>query len=349
MTGATHTRIGYAPRPKVDIDCEVAFLSAATAYKEPTSRVERVETHFSWVFLTDKHVFKLKKPLRDGGVDFSTLAARRRNAEQEVKLNRRLARDVYLAVLPLTLDNHRLAIAGRGVVVDWLVHMRRLPAQQMLDSCLARGDWRYAEIHALGSRLAGFFAAAPRARILPRAYIARLRSECRLSRRAFWCTGDRALRCKAETIGRRLEAFIARRARMLSQRVEQGRVVEGHGDLRPEHVCLRPAPLVIDCLEFRADLRWLDPLDELAFLATECERLGAAEIGPILFSRYRRRTGDDGGSRLINFYKAVNALIRARIAILHLQELPVRDAAKWPQRAAQYLLIAHRAVAHLDF
>jgi aminoglycoside phosphotransferase family enzyme len=349
VTTATYTKIASARRPNVDLDRKVGFLSKAAAYQEQTLRVERIETHFSWVFLTDRHVYKLKKPLRNGGVDFSTLAARRQNAEQELKLNRRLARDVYLAVLPLTLDKGGLAIGGGGAVVDWLVQMRRLPAQQMLDACLARGDRRYAEISALGALLAGFFAAATRAKITPRAYVGRLRSECRLSRRAFWYAGDPALRREAETIGRRLEAFIARRGRLLWQRVEQGWVVEGHGDLRPEHVCLRPTPLVIDCLEFRADLRFLDPLDELAFLAMECERLGSAEIGPILFDRYHRRTGDKAAPVLINFYKAVNALIRARIAILHLRELPVREPAKWPKRAAEYLSIAGREAGRLGF
>ena len=160
--------------------------------------------------------------------------------------------------------------------------------------------------------------------------------------------GGYALRHTGETIARRLEAFMCRRDWLLVRRAELGRVVEGHGDLRPEHVCLGPSPLVIDCLEFRADLRCLDPVDELAFLAMECERLGAAGIGRILFDRYRRRTGDDPSRALINFYKAVNALIRARIAILHLRETPVRDPAKWPRRAAEYLAIASRMMRRLD-
>ena len=134
----------------------------------------------------------------------------------------------------------------------------------------------------------------------------------------------------------------------MTARAEERRIVEGHGDLRPEHVFLGPSPLVIDCLEFRADLRCLDPVDELAFLAMECERLGAAGIGRILFDRYRRRTGDNPSRALINFYKALNALIRARIAILHLREIPVRDPAKWPRRAGDYLAIANQMMRRLD-
>jgi uncharacterized protein len=286
--------------------------------------------------------------LHNGGVDFATLGARRRNAEEEVRLNRRLARDVYIGVVPLTLDQGRLAIGGTGPVVDWLVEMRRLPAERMLDSRIARGDWRHSDIEALGAVLAGFFAAAPRALVGPKAYVDRFRAECRSSRRALCASGDPALRDSAEKIARGLDAFMTSCGRLLARRAEQGRVVGGHGDLRPEHVCLGPSPLIIDCLEFRADLRALDPVDELAFLAMECDRLGAPSIGPVLFDRYRRRTSDDPAPTLINFYKGINAVIRARIAILHLQEVPVRDPAKWPRRAAEYLAIASRAIRNLD-
>ena len=124
--------------------------------------------------------------------------------------------------------------------------------------------------------------------------------------------------------------------------------MEGHGDLRPEHICLGPEPQIIDCLEFRADLRLLDPVDELAFLTMECDRMGARSIGQVLFRRYRLRTHDTPPPVLITFYKVIGALIRARIAILHLRESPVRDPAKWPRRAAEYLAIATRAAQHLD-
>ena len=132
------------------------------------------------------------------------------------------------------------------------------------------------------------------------------------------------------------------------RRLYEGRLVEGHGDLRPEHICLGPAPQVIDCLEFRADLRFLDPVEELAFLTMECDRMGARSIGPVLFRHYRLRAHDTPPPVLITFYKGIGALIRARIAILHLRESPVRDPAKWPRRAAEYLATATHAAQHLD-
>jgi aminoglycoside phosphotransferase family enzyme len=333
---------------EVDITRKVAFLASPQVYAERPTRVEIVETHFSWVFLTDRHVFKLKKPLRSDGVDFSTVEARQRNAEAEVRLNRRLAPDVYLGVVPLTLvDRRDLAIGGKGVAVDWLVKMVRLPAERMLDRRLVRGDWHYADIHVLADCLAKFFAGARRVPIQPITYLDRFRAECHASRRAVHSSGSPPLRRAVDRVVRYTEAFISGRKDVLLQRLADRGVVEGHGDLRPEHICLGSTLRIIDCLEFRLDLRCLDPVDELAFLAMECERLGAGSIGRILFWRYCQRTGDCPPPVLIAFYKAIGALIRARIAILHLQETPVRAPAKWPKRAAEYLEIARRECRHL--
>jgi len=331
-----------------DIGRKVTFLASSRAYAERPTRVETIETHHSWVFLTDRYVYKLKKPLRGDGFDFSTPEARRRNAEAEVRLNRRLASDVYVGVVPLTLEEgHKLSIEGNGVVIDWLVKMRRLPDERMLDRRLARGDWHYADVQALADCLAKFFAKAGRIKTEPTAYLARFRAECQASRDAFHSDGNPGLQDAADYVVRCIEAFIRRRHDLLLQRLEDRRIVEGHGDLRPEHICLGSAPRIIDCLEFRADLRALDPVDELAFLAMECERLGVRSIGPVLFRSYCRRTRDCPAPVLITFYKAIGALIRARIAILHLREKPVRDPEKWPRRAAEYLEIARRECRHL--
>ncbi len=336
------------PLAEIDVGFKVAFLGLPQIYRERPSAVEIVETHFSWVFLTDRYVYKLKKPLRGDGVDFSTVESRQRNSEAEVRLNRRLAPDVYLGVVPLTLDGgHGLAIGGKGFVVDWLVKMVRLPAERMLDRRLARGDWHYTDIHGLAHCLAKFFTTARPVPVQPIAYLDRFRAECLASRRAFHFSGSPPLRHAVDCVVRLIEAFIARHKDLLVRRLEERRVVEGHGDLRPEHICLGSTPRIIDCLEFRLDLRCLDPLDELAFLAMECERLGAGSIGRILFWRYCQRTGDCPPPMLIAFYKAIGALIRARIGILHLQETPVRDPAKWPKRAARYLELARRECRHL--
>src|SRR5262249_4067578 len=120
------------------VEQKIAFLSRPEAYPEPTRRVEMKETHMSWVFLTDTKAWKLKKPVRYDFLDFSTREARRRDCEEELRLNRRLAPDVYYGIAPLTIDPQGgMRLAGAGETIDWLVRMRRLPADRMLDWAIA--------------------------------------------------------------------------------------------------------------------------------------------------------------------------------------------------------------------
>jgi aminoglycoside phosphotransferase family enzyme len=123
-------------------------------------------------------------------------------------------------------------------------------------------------------------------------------------------------------------------------RVRHDRIVEGHGDLRPEHVCLQPEVAVIDCLEFSRDLRIVDPVDELAYLALECERLGMPQLGAVLLQVYGERTGDWPNLELVRFYQGFRAALRATIAIRHLDEEKFRYSSEWRRRAGDYLRLA---------
>ncbi len=146
-----------------------------------------------------------------------------------------------------------------------------------------------------------------------------------------------------ERVSARQLDFLSRTA-LLNARARAGRIVEGHGDLRPEHICFEAEPQIIDCLEFSRRLRTLDPVDELGFLALECERLGAPEIGEQILDAYRQYSGDVASDSLVHFYQSYRACARAMLAILHLEE-PAQDADKWRARAKQYLELAR---AHID-
>jgi aminoglycoside phosphotransferase family enzyme len=328
---------------EVGLADKLRFLRNPASYPDHPSRVEAIETHYSWVFLTATAAYKLKKPVKGEGFDFRSAASRRRNALCELRLNRRLAPDVYRAVVPLTRGaDGALALGGPGTPVDWLVQMVRLDVEQMLDRRLLRGDWHYAEIEALAQQLAVFFATARPVRLSPRQLTARITAELAATLAALSHAPEPRLLTIAKPIVRRLRAFLERRAALFRRRIAQRRVVDGHGDLRPEHVYLKGAPRVIDCLEFRAALRWLDPVEELAYLALESCRIGAAAIERSLFRRYRERTGDQPPLELIRFYGALHALVRARIAVNHLAEPGARPRAEWMERALTYLAIAAR-------
>jgi uncharacterized protein len=327
---------------------KVAHLSRPESYAEGTSAVEMIETHMSHVFLTDGCVYKLKKPARYPFLDFSTLEARRFNCEEELRLNRRLARNVYLGVVPLALSSGGLKLEGEGQPVEWLVKMRRLPRHLMLDRAIQEGRVTEQDVVRFTRVLAAFYRDADRAALTPVAYRERLQRAIVENHHAL-SDPDYAFKSDMlDALRNRQLAFLDRCAPALDARVQKNLIVEGHGDLRPEHVCLAAEPIFIDCLEFNRDLRIVDPADELGYLAMECEFLGAGHIGNTLFATYRACTGDAVDDSLIGFYQAHRALLRAKLAAWHLEDhLTDHGRAKWLARAREYARLAEHYCSRL--
>jgi aminoglycoside phosphotransferase family enzyme len=324
---------------------KVAFLKQPEHYPEPTLRVEAVETHMSWVFLTDAFAYKLKKPVRHDYLDFSTLEARRLDCAAELRLNQRLAAEVYLAVVPLLqAADGSLCLDREGQPADWLVKMRRLPAERMLDALIRQRAVTEEAIRGLARKLTAFYAGSATEPMSAETYRQRLAGKIdaclrELGRPEFSLPADRlAQLAQAQT------AFLQQHAAHFDARVEQGRIVEGHGDLRPEHVCLQPEPVVVDCLEFKRDFRILDPLDELGYLALECERLGMPEIGPWLLAAYEEASGDRWPAPLLHFYQSFRASLRAKLAIWHLLDDGRHLPQKWIRTTHDYLDLAERHI-----
>jgi aminoglycoside phosphotransferase family enzyme len=328
---------------------KVEFLTQPKVYPEPANRVEAIETHRSWVFLTDQHAYKMKKPARTDFLDFSTLEARHRYCEEEVRLNRRLARDVYLGTVALTVGrDDALHIGGHGRVVERLVKMRRLRADQMLDRMIKAGTVEDADIRALGLRLARFYREAVKVPIDPSAYAQRFAKDIEANLDVLATAGYGVPADLARTVAAELSHFLDRERALLDQRARENRIVEAHGDLRPEHIVLRPQPLAIDCLEFNRDFRTLDPVEELAYLAIECEFLGDSTIGPRILAVYADATGDVPADALVQFYASVRAFLRAKLAVWHIADLRKgHNEAMWANRAIDYLRLAHRHVCAL--
>lgn len=325
---------------------KVRFLGAPGAYADAPASVVVLETHMSYVFLAGDKVYKLKKPVRYPFLDFSTIRAREDNCREEVRLNRRLAADVYLGVIPLTYDAPRgLALGGGGDVVDWLVAMRRLPRDAMLDRLISEVQLTAAHIDALCDTLAGFYRHAERSSISPEDYAQRFFREQEknrdiLTRRDFALDHGRT-----PILLDLLDARLSASRSQLQDRVLLGRIVDGHGDLRPEHICLRDPIAIFDCLEFSAELRQVDPFDELAYLGVECALIGAKTIGAQLVDNVARRLSIDPPRRLVSLYAAWRAVLRARQSVAHLLDDRPREPTKWEPLATRYLDLAQSALA----
>ena len=324
------------------IATKVSFLSKPTAYPEQPPQVDVIETHMSWVFLTDSHVYKLHKPVRTDYLDFSTLALRRLDCEEEVRLNRRLAPDIYLGVVALTLEaDGRLALAGTGEVVEWLVKMRRLPHDRMLDVCIARGTVTPADVESFTRILVRFYQQATPEPMAGMAYRQHCNRNVQTNHRIL-LAADRGLPlAQLERLRDGLLGFIETQTTLLAARAL--RIIEAHGDLRPEHIGLIRPPVFIDCLEFNRAFRLLDPVEEMAFLALECEYAGAAWIGEQVLDTYYNLSGDRPVPELVAFYKAGRAQLRARLSASHLTDHPPRGSVqKWLNRTRAYLKLAQR-------
>jgi aminoglycoside phosphotransferase family enzyme len=325
-----------------DLASKIASLKRPETYVEPPGTIEVVETHMSVVFLTERHAFKLKKPVRYEYLDFSTLAARRHNCEEERRLNQVLAPGVYLDVVPLAFSpDGKLRLQGPGETVDWLVKMRRLPADRMLDRLIRRHALSEADLALLARRLMEFYRGCAPVAMNAAEYRRFFKHGIDSDRRVL---AELVFGLPADTIDAVHAAQLAflESTLLLEERVQQGRIVEGHGDLRPEHVCLESQPLIFDRLEFNRRLRLVDPVDELAFLAMECERLGSGHVGEALFEVYAQATGDRPPPPLLAFYQAARATLRARLSILHTRELPRSAWEKWRTLACDYLALALR-------
>ena len=318
---------------------KVAFLSKPDVYPVPTRQVETKETHMSWVFLTDTQAWKLKKPVRYEYLDFSTPEARRRNCEEELRLNRRLAPEVYLGTAPLTLDAEgKMHLAGKGEPIDWLVSMRRLPAERMLDRMITNQTASAAEVRKVGVLLAWFYKQATPVAMTPSEYRKRLAADVFANQQELAKPECGLPVDLLESITKTQLNYLNQESELFDARVRAGKIIEAHGDLRPEHICLESEPLIIDCLEFNRDFRILDPASELAFLAVECERLGAPWVGQLILNTYFDETGDRPPEGLILFYKSYHACLRAKIAVWHLKDH--EDWAKWTEKASCYLHLA---------
>lgn len=342
MTAASEQ---HDPR-SVGVEEKVAFLQQPHIYPTASERVEVIETHLAWVFLTDRHAYKMKKPVCYDDLDFRTVEARQWVCNEEVRLNRRLAGDVYRGVVPLVIDAQgAFRLGGAGEAVDWLVKMQRLPADRMLDTMILRDTVQEADVRRAIHRLADFYETAEPVEMSPEAYLNRLEQGIEATTRGLVQSAYEMSHYQVKEIAAVQAAFVESEAELLRQRVRQGCIVEGHGDLRPQHVCLIEEPVIFDCLEFDRSLRLLDVVDELSFLAMECERLGAPSIGKVVVDTYATVAGDTPDSRLVHFYKSYRALQRAQIAVRHTRRPSTEDESKWSGQARHYMGLA---AAHIE-
>jgi aminoglycoside phosphotransferase family enzyme/predicted kinase len=309
--------------------------------------LELRETHISLVFLAKDAVYKVKKPVDLGFLDFSTLPLRKQFCEAEVALNRRLAPGVYLGVLPIGLDatgTHRLGASGEPV--EWAVHMRRLADEDAADRRLAESRLGRGDVQALAEHLVGFHASA---RCDPET--ARFGSVDAIEqnvRENFEQTRASATRHLAAAelgaIERWQLGFLREHRALFEARVAQARVRDGHGDLRLEHCYLGANGTVeiIDCIEFNERFRYGDVCADLAFLAMDLSWHERADLSEALLAAYARAAGDYDLYGVVDFYESYRAYVRGKVSSLLEDDAGASPAARAraAAQARKYYLLA---------
>jgi uncharacterized protein len=295
-------------------------------YPEHPAKVELVQTHVSYVFLAGEFVYKLKKAVHFSFLDCTEVTQRRHLCDEEIRLNRRLAPDVYVGRYPIfpAGDGFVLGVASndRSDAVDYVIKMRRMPAEAMLDRMLARGAVNRATIRAIANVVVNFFGAASAhnatkhrsAAAVWRIIIGEL-TDCEQHVPAT-LTAD-----QFRSIESFCRGFIASHWQMLNERANSGRVREGHGDLRCEHICIESGKIsIFDCVEFSERLRTCDIGSEIAFLAMDLDRLGAPALADELVAAVMESTHDDDLPLLMPLYKCYRAIIRGVVESLRARE-----------------------------
>ncbi len=313
--------------------------------KQPGMQLE--ETHISRVLLGAREVWKLKKPVNFGFLDFSTSEKRHIACEAEVALNRRLAPEVYVGVIPITRDEAgRHAFAGKGRTVDWAVLMQRLPDSHRLDRRLADGHLTKSQLESLARKLADFHS--------------RARSDAHTA--AFGTVGAvaenvranfDAVRAKLSTVlseeqalelENRQSAFLRDNAGLFAERIHQGHVRDGHGDLRLGQIYLDETgnASILDCIEFNERYRCGDVAADIAFLSMDLAAHGRVDLSELFLAAYVEASQDFDLYRVVDFYESYRACVRGKVALLTAADDEIQPAARLraEEEARRYFLLA---------
>jgi len=332
--------VGGVDSPDASLAEVLGSLARPEAYPHPVEDVTVLQTHVSVVFLAGGYAYKVKKPVRFDFLDAHLLERRAEMCHQEVALNRRLSPDLYLGVVSIIRGPQGLVVGGTGAPVEYAVQMRRLPEDRMMDRLLQTRALTQQMVEQVADVLAPFHAAAdagPRVAAFgtPEAV------------RALW---DEHFAQMAPFLGKTLTplqdgylravvgAWSVRRQGLLEERVANGRIRDGHGDLRTSSVCFTEPLAIFDCLDFSARLRCSDVASDVAFLAMDLRLRMRPDLGEAFVQRYVARSGDTGLPRLVPFYVCYRACVRGKVESLRAEEPEIscadrEDAARMARRA----------------
>ncbi len=321
------------------------FLSDKESYPHRPPQVTLVQTHASWVFIAPPFVYKIKKPVSLGFLDFSTLELRHDDCKREVELNRRLAEDVYLGLEPVCEHEGRLHFGGYGAIVEWAVKMRLLDPRYFLQELMKTQSVGSGEMDRIVERLQRFYASQPPLRP----------DEVRMANEHLRQGTEDNFKTSGRFVGQSLTQnaldaiahytrdFFTRQSALLDSRLHDGWIRDCHGDLHLDHIHLSPdAVRIYDCIEFNTDFRCIDVACDIAFLAMDLDFNGRPDLARYVVERFAVLLDDHGIRELMDFYKCYRACVRGKVESLHARAETVAEGEKEEslQLARRYFQLA---------
>jgi aminoglycoside phosphotransferase family enzyme len=326
----------------------VEALLKPQAYPHKPQKIELVQTQMSFVFLAGEYVYKVKKPVNLGYLDYTTLEKRQYFCGQEVQLNKRLCSDVYLSVVSVVEEEGGFRMEGQGKAIEYAVKMRQLPQDRMMDVLLPRGQVTLQMVARVAEKLADFHKKAEtNQEIAAFGGLDIVRHNCDENfAQTEKYIGLTISRAKYERIKGCTDDFIKSNTGLFEERVREGRVRDCHGDLHAAHVCFTDHICIYDCIEFNDRFRYCDVASEIAFLAMDLDRYQQGGLSRHLVDTYVGLSQDEELLKLLNFYKCYRAYVRGKVESFKLDDplISQNEKAKALESARSYFQLAESYV-----
>lgn len=328
-----------------DINDLARAMRSPETFSHETGHIEVVQTQMSVVFLTGQFAYKVKKPVKFGYLDYSTIEKRLEFCKKELELNKRLCPDTYLKVVTVRQLSGKIRLGESGQVIDYAVKMRQLPRERMMDELLKSDEVTAAMVREVAVRLADFHRSADTG-----TYVNSFGETCSIMVNIdenFDQTGQYVGRSITDEQFRKIRdysnAFLRSHAALMHERIDQGRIRDCHGDLRAAHVCFtKTAICIYDCIEFNDRFRYSDVASEIAFLAMDLDRYSRQDLSSELVDAYVKSSGDQTLRAMLPFYKCYRAYVRGKVESFKLDDayLTEADKARALENAQQYFALA---------
>jgi aminoglycoside phosphotransferase family enzyme len=299
----------------------VEALMRPEAYEEQPGRIELTQTHISFVFLTENFVYKVKKAVNLGFLDFKTLEKRRFFCEKELELNKRLCRGMYLEVVPINRSNV-IKIKGEGETVEYAVKMKRMPQEKMMSNLLEENKVDCKLIEEIAKIIAEFHSKAEtNTRISEFGSLAIIETNWKENfeqTREF--VGKTISMADFELISERIDHFMKRNVSFFERRIEEGRVRDCHGDIHSGNIFVADRIYIFDAIEFNERFRYSDVASDIAFLAMDLDFKDRADLSSFFVETYVKYSGDQELTKLLPFYKCYRAYVRGKVVSFKLKD-----------------------------